>query len=570
MNLRSYKILGKQLLALMANLIMEIRYNTRIHFTTGTRVHFIIYLFLFIPFQMLIGQVELPSSFLPIIVIQTGTDSILDDPRIVADMGIIAHNQPNRITDSFNEYDGKISIEIRGSSSQSYPKKSYGLETQTQDGENRNVSLLGMPKENDWILHGPYSDKSLLRNKLAFELGSKLSQYAPRTRLVELLINEDYRGVYVLMEKIKRDKNRVGISALESDSQHPDSITGGYIIKLDKSTGSGLANSWRSSEGNKFQYEYPKAHDINGHQKEYIQQYIDSLETVLFSNLYQDPQKGYQKYLDLPSFVDFVIINELSKNVDGYRLSTFFNKERGKKLKAGPIWDFNIAFGNANYCVGESPAGWVLNFNLFCPNDGWKINTYWDRLLSDPSFAEAVVFRWQELRQSSFSTDSIVHLIEELKMEMGNAPGRNFERWPILDKWVWPNVVVENSYQGEIDYLKNWVSSRLAWMDENIADISTAVQGENSWPKFQVYPNPFTEGLTISVLSTQSEMIQFEVFDLHSRRVAVIPIESQAGYTLYFQWDGKTEFGTRVPPGIYLYRLVSGKSVLKKGKLVCR
>ena len=156
-------------------------------------------------------------------------------------MGIIDNGfgNINSVNDAFNDYNGKISIEYRGSSSQSFPKKPYALETQDSIGNNNNVSLLGMPVENDWILYAPYTDKSLMRNFLTFDLGRKMRNYSPRTVYCELVVNGDYKGIYILMEKIKRDNDRVDIAKLDSNDVAGDSLTGGYIIKVDKYTGTG-------------------------------------------------------------------------------------------------------------------------------------------------------------------------------------------------------------------------------------------------------------------------------------------------------------------------------------------
>ncbi len=176
------------------------------------------------------------ESNLPIIVITTENgQAIPDEPKITAHMGIIDNESGNNEhPGTFNDYDGKIGIELRGASSQGYAKKGYGLETRLENGENNNVSLLGMPVENDWVLHGPYSDKSLIRNILAYHFSAAMGQYAPRTRLCELFINDSYSGVYVLMEKIKRDTFRLDIGKLEAHEISGRDVTGGYIFKLDK------------------------------------------------------------------------------------------------------------------------------------------------------------------------------------------------------------------------------------------------------------------------------------------------------------------------------------------------
>src|SRR5665811_1630254 len=186
-------------------------------------------------------------SNLPLIYINTNGRQIPDNPKISAEMGIIWNGpgETNQTSNSFNHFNGKISIEIRGSSSQMFPKKSYGFETKDELGEDMDFPLLGLPEEEDWILYAPYSDKTLIRNVLTFVLAEPLGHYTPRCRFVELFLNNKYQGVYVLMEKIKRDKNRVDIANLKLEDNAGDELTGGYIVKIDKTTGSG-GRGWYS------------------------------------------------------------------------------------------------------------------------------------------------------------------------------------------------------------------------------------------------------------------------------------------------------------------------------------
>ncbi|NBP30506.1 MAG: spore coat protein CotH, partial [Flavobacteriia bacterium] len=197
------------------------------------------------------SQVNLTSSNLPIVkIVVPAGQQINDNTRIVCDMGVIDNpNNINLINDPLNNYNGKISIEIRGSTSQQYPKKSYGFETQTTLGTNNNVSLMGLPVENDWILNGPYPDKTLLRDAMTYELSRKMGHYASRFRFCELLINNQYLGVYLLLERIKRDNDRVNIARLDQDDLAGDSLTGGYIVKVDKLTGES-GTTWNSNFSN--------------------------------------------------------------------------------------------------------------------------------------------------------------------------------------------------------------------------------------------------------------------------------------------------------------------------------
>ncbi|MBK7634389.1 MAG: CotH kinase family protein [Saprospiraceae bacterium] len=269
------------------------------------------------------AQVNFTSSNLPIIIINTNGQSISDEPKITADMGIIYNGQGeiNKVSDQKNNYNGKVGIELRGSTSQSFPKKPYGFETRDNTGEDLDVSLLGMPKESDWTLNATYNDKSLMRDGLAYILAGSVMEYAPRVRYCELVLNNSYMGVYLLIEKIKRDKNRVNISKMEVADNSGDALTGGYIIKLDKTTGSNSRSGWFSRykpftgalSNTYFQYEYPSVDNITDAQKNYIQNHIHNVEDVIASNDYKNTSNGYRKYIDVNSLMDFIIINELTK-----------------------------------------------------------------------------------------------------------------------------------------------------------------------------------------------------------------------------------------------------------------
>ncbi len=420
-------------------------------------------------------QVSFESSNLPIVVINTQGQTIPDEPKIMADMGII-YNGPgerNYLSDAFNEYEGKIGIEIRGSSSQMFPKKQYAVETRLADGENNNVSLLGLPAENDWILHAPYTDKTFLRNVLAYHLSNEIGRYASRTRFCEVVLNGDYQGVYVLMEKIKRDKNRVDISKLEPDEISGDDLTGGYMIKIDKTEGAhtdgwySIFPPYKGSDRKIFyQYHEPKADEIVPGQEEYIQDYIYAFELKMFSPEFNDPDSGYMQLINSASFVDHFILNEIGKNVDGYRLSAYLYKDKDskdKRLFAGPIWDFNLAFGNANYYNGQYPSGWQVDFMGY--GDYFQIPFWWHKLVDDNAFRGQIIQRWQTLRKNQFEYDRITAYIDSLVNLLDESAARDFERWPRLGQYIWPNPWVFDTWEQEIGYFKNWISDRLIWMD---------------------------------------------------------------------------------------------------------
>lgn len=473
------------------------------------------------------------SSEIPLVFIQTNGQSIGDEPKISASMHII-NNGPglmNYATDPYNEYDGTIGIEIRGSSSSMFPKKGYGLETRTVLDSNLNVSLFGMPQENDWILHGPYSDKSLIRNELAFYMASHLIGYAPRTQFCELIINDEYRGVYLFMEKIKRDPGRVDIARLTPQEQFGDDLTGGYIVKIDKLTGSNndywvspySSNSW-NPQPIQFLYHYPKPDSITQVQKDYIETYVTSFENALNSPDYQHIFLGYRNLADINSFVDYFIMNEASRNVDGYRISSYMFKDKESKygkLRVGPAWDYNLGFGNADYCQGGEFNDWAYEFNDNCPWDNSQVPFWWERLITDPEYTNRLRCRWDQLREGPFHTDSILNHIDSMTNLLGDAVERNFNKWDVLDTYVWPNNYVGSTYLEEIQFLKSWIQNRLVWLDQNMpgmgSNCSFLNTPEITLPELRLFPNPFDEYFFFEFVSIENTRIS--VTDVNGREI---------------------------------------------------
>jgi len=498
-------------------------------------------------------------STLPIVVIDTDGQEILNDPRIVVHMGIIDNASGlNNIDDPFNGYDGQISIEIRGSSSQMFPKKQYALETQDIDGENLNVSILGMPEENDWILYAPYSDKSLLRNFLAYELARDMGRYTSRTRFCELVINDDYKGLYIFMEKIKRDNNRVDISKLDPDETTGDDLTGGYILKVDKWDGENNDGWWSASplpeyDGTWYQYHYPKPDDIVDEQKDYINNYITDFELLIASESYNDPDAGYYDQVNLQSFIDVALLSEISKNVDAYRLSAFMYKDKDSedgRLTMGPIWDYNLAFGNADYYEGWDPAGWQMDVEL--GGDGFKIPFWWYRIWDDETFRDAFYQRWQELRQSIFSEEYIISMIDSAIAVIAEAQVRNFQRWPILDQYVWPNAYVGGTYENEIDYLTNWITDRLEWMDEQAMRADDDPQLILSYRLDPAYPNPFNPTTTIGLAIPYTTFVTVKIYDIAGREIITLMNGDLVAGQHTMIWDGSEQSS-----GVYFVHLKS-------------
>jgi len=407
------------------------------------------------------------SSNLPIIKIDTLGEEIQDENRITVEFSAIYNEDgsPNNSDSSPNHFVGKAQIEIRGSSSQAYPKKQYSFETQDEEGENLNFPLLGLPEENDWILYASYNDKSFLRNVLVHRLFREMGNYSSRTKFCELFINDEYMGIYILMEKIKRDQNRVDIAKLEDDDNDGDDLTGGYIIKIDKLTGDNNGG-WRSELSSIFyQYHYPKPDMITDAQKSYIQNYITDFENILLDSDYNHPETGYPSCLDMQSMIRLYLLNELSKNIDGYRLSTYMYKDKDSNdpnMHLGPIWDYDRSFGGCITYDCTSPEGWIITQPTLMEYLPFWMKKIWD----DPGYMQQFNYTWNYYRQTLLSDTNLEYLIDIFVDELAEAQVRNFEKWPILDEEVYPYPEdVTGAYPEHVDYLKDWLFARAAWID---------------------------------------------------------------------------------------------------------
>lgn len=521
------------------------------------------------------AQVNLTDSNLPIIIIETNNQAIQDEPKITVTMKIIDNGPGNRnqITDLPLAYEGFVGIEFRGASSQSFLKKGYGLETRKEDGSNRNVVLFGMPKENDWILHGPFSDKSLIRNALAYKLAGEIMPYAPRTQFCELMINGNYRGVYLFTEKIKVDKGRINIDKLQMAENAGDSLTGGYIIKIDKTAGS-VTEGWSSSyppmsgaiQRTYYQYHSPSPDDMTFNQRNYIRGFITDFENTMAGENFADSLMGYRAYIDPISFIDFILLNEMCKNVDAYRLSTYLYKDLDSVdplLKAGPVWDFNLGFGNVDFCAGPSPQGWVMDYNSICPQDGYLIQFWWPKLLKDDDFGRQLIERWRELRTNEWSDNRIEACMDSLVESVAEGQVRNFVRWRILGEYVWPNAFIGDTYSEEIQQLRTWMTARLEWMDSSIGNLNRYLPTFSERSEPRIYPNPFSETLIFEVYGVENEQVEVVVYN-------------QLGQAIFVEKElivipGKQEIiwiPTNMSTDIYFYRIFLNQEELGKGTIL--
>jgi hypothetical protein len=421
------------------------------------------------------GQI-LTDSNLPIVVIETDNGvTIPDEPRVYGNMKIIWHQDGSRnyLTDvnnpEFLNYNGRISIEIRGSSSQMLPKKPYGLTTLQEDDEtNNNVSLLGMPKENDWVLNSLAFDQTGMRDVLSYELSERLGQYASRRVYCEVVINNDYKGLYAFMEKIKVDDNRVNVEKMDATCNSYPEITGGYITKADKTTGNdpvawtmqGYGSGWWGGTSTDFIHHYPKPSEITNSQNNYIHGVFNELASKAGSHD-TSITSGIPSVIDIPSFVDFMIIAELSSNVDVYQLSTFFHKDRKGKLRAGPVWDFNLTFGHDEFGYRSRYDVWQFDNQ---DNNGPR---FWKDLFDTDEFKCYLAKRWFEVTAEGnfMSYSALCDRMDEIEAWITEAVGRDNQRWSKMTQHV-----------SEVQSMKTWIQQRINWLNSNIGSYSDCAE----------------------------------------------------------------------------------------------
>ena len=504
------------------------------------------------------------TSHLPIVIVNTNGQDIPNENKITAHMGIIDNGpgETNHLSDPYNHYDGYIGIELRGSSTLWFPKKQFAVETRDSLGENNNVSLFGMPEENDWIFNAPYTDKSLMRNVLIYKIARDAGHYASHSHYFELVLNGDYRGVYVMLEKIKRDDNRVNIAKLNPDDVSGDDLTGGYIIKIDKWDGENVGG-WYSEpqlenySGFYYQYHYPKPDDIVTEQQGYIINYIDNFEQVIINENSSDSISGYANIINWYSFVDFLIMQEIAKNVDGYRLSNYMYKDNDSndgRLVAGPIWDFNLGFGNADYYEGWDTQGWQVDAIL--PSDDFGNPFWWSLIWSDENFRWSVQQRWYELRQNMLSNSAVNTVIDSLQDHIGVAADRNFERWSTLGEYVWPNYFIGETYEEEVEYLRDWIMTRMEWMDnELLATHGNTYLVPEAFALNPVFPNPFNRSASIRYLLPMYTEIKLDVFDAKGVHIYRLFEGGKHAGVHTLSWDGKNNYGQDVSSGMYIILL---------------
>jgi hypothetical protein len=445
-------------------------------------------------------NVHLTSTNLPIVWIEVDGQYIDRDVRITARMKII-HNGDGNLNyadtvahpDQTIDYEGYVALRYRGSSSFSMSdKKPYSfrpLDKPLEDGgSHKKVNILGMGKDNNWALLAPYADKSMLRDLLAFEVSRPWMEYTPEGRFCELILDGTYYGVFILTEVVSKGKHRVN---LPDPGESDDEITGGYIMEVNRTDGEVTHISKYHPVSNtgtpytnkiiNFQYKSPDYEDLTQAQVTYITGRIDQMERTLW-NYRPSGTNDYANYIDVTNFVDYQIAMELGHNVDGYRLSGKFFKRRDsvdQRFKM-VVWDNNLSYGNADYYQGWRTDTWMYKNNNILNQGGDEqlIPFWWYKLNTSPEFTQALKARWAQYRRSNLREDRIMATVDSLAnvLTVQGAEGRNSRAWPRWGVYVWPNYYVANNFADEVDWLKQWLHDRIAWMDEQLGFDPNAIQ----------------------------------------------------------------------------------------------
>ncbi len=353
--------------------------------------------------------------------------------------------------ESFSET--HIRIRGRGNSTWKWEKKPYKIHFDEP------TSILGLPAAEEWALFSNYADKSLMRNRLAQVMASELSfEYCPTQVCVDVFLNGEYLGVYTLGEHLEVGKGRVEVDydATSSDCGY-FLEAGGVVAGVDVK---GM-NYFHAGLLNFVLIKMPEYNSLTSEQFEYIHQYMLRTDQAIKKG------EGYEEYIDVDSVIDWLIMIELSCNTDcSWRRSTYFIKEPGGKLVMGPVWDFDLAFGNFSK---DNPGDntWVSSE----PDDDYVGETWSTHLLQDDEFKARLKERWLQVRDILVDT-----AMEEIERQYQlNSPSAelNFKRWDILGKKVaFERHDTKNyqTYSSQIFYLQEFIQNRAAWLDEQVAN----------------------------------------------------------------------------------------------------
>ncbi len=383
--------------------------------------------------------------------------------EIVAKIKTIAKTGENHHLTDKADLESDAVIHVRGRSSRKFDKLGYSIDLIDEKGEDNDLEFLGMDAHSEWALHGPFLDKSLIRNYMWYNIGGEIMEYAPNCRFCEVFINGEYMGLYLAVEKITAGENRTRLN-LKKNSK--DNSFSGYMIKYDSPSETDVKNVVPLTDRIKILEKhmtvaYPKGLNISRELADEINKEFSQFEKALYSYDYDDDELGYRSYIDMQSFVDFFLINELTCNYDAGNRSTYFYKDLGGKYKTC-IWDFDAACGNY---IQETPE---TDFNL--------IHRPWfSQMILDEEYTEAIIKRYWELRETFFSEEYLMNYIDETVRYLGPAIDRNWGKWGYtFDETYLMLLPIErnlHSYDEAVTQMKDFLKRRIEWMDKNIDSI---------------------------------------------------------------------------------------------------
>lgn len=341
----------------------------------------------------------------------------------------------------FENLTAPMRIKGRGNSTWSMPQKPYRIKFDEKQ------SMAGFPANKDWVLLANYADKTSLRTEVAFNISRNTSlEYTPRTQHVEVFINDVYNGTYVLTEQLKIGKDRINVT------------DDGYLLEVDQLSRLDEGDVYFTTDRILLNIKDPDV-ELNSERYNWIRDFVIAAENALYGVNFKDPQNGYAKYIDVGSFVDWYLVNEITKNNDAkFFSSCYMNITPGGKLKMGPVWDYDIALGNVNYNNNYDPTGF------------WIKNSKWiSRLFEDPAFVELVKERYNNLR--GIILNNIIAELNQDASYLSWSMIENNNKWGTLYTYTSPNDAIWGSYNNEIQYLKTWLSQRISWLDKAINDL---------------------------------------------------------------------------------------------------
>ncbi len=540
---------------------------------------------------------------LPLIVVNTkgkelskGADKIPGEMRIV-------DNGSNTLSDSSKAEKINVGIKIRGQTSADFPKKGYSVELHDPSGQDTSLKVLGMPKNADWVFHGPYVDKTLIRNALAHWLYQRTGRYSSRFKFFELYLNGQYKGVYVLLEKIKRAKARVHIAKLKDEDISGDELTGGYVLSIDKvenNSTSGLdKEGFKSKDGSPVVMRSPKKENTTKEQQDYIKNFFNKIESTCDNG--DVNSNGCSDILDIDAAVDYIMHEDVTNNTDAYICSFYMFKDKdskGGKLQLGAPWDFNLGFGAYQRVGGEKAEGWRIPQSAKGGSGDWFVAKWVQNLWNNDGFQKKYKERWKELRSGVWHTKNIDHFIDSLKTVLKKAADRNFERWPNLGQasgtcdadpmdsnggnnggnngnpWgggMWGggmggfcmgmkmNYYNEPTWDAEIEHLRKYVKQRFSWIDQQVgfSEPSAPVVTEpliiDDWTYYDKVDDDDNPGSNVSnpppsALNSYLSISRLNFYKLDGR---LMTVQSEKGGMLkLLDYNGHVIFQKRIRAGV--------------------